>query len=87
MEEPVDQNLFKKAMSSAQYLQKLLPPELERPVVGIICGSGLSGLADAVNPDLQVEVFYQDIPYFPQSTGTRSTTTTREECPLLADRG
>lgn len=38
-----------------------------RPVVGIVCGSGLGGLADMLKD--QVVFNYKDIPNFPQSTG------------------
>ena len=72
MEEPVSHNSFKKAMTSVHYLKRLLPLELMKPRIGIICGSGLGELADAVDPKLQVEIPYQDIPHFPGSTGTRS---------------
>ena len=38
-----------------------------RPLVGIVCGSGLGGLADMLKD--QVAFNYKDIPNFPQSTG------------------
>lgn len=38
-----------------------------RPTVGIVCGSGLGGLADMLKD--QVVFNYKDIPNFPQSTG------------------
>lgn len=38
-----------------------------RPIVGIVCGSGLGGLADMLKD--QVVFNYKDIPNFPQSTG------------------
>lgn len=38
-----------------------------RPTVGIVCGSGLGGLADLLKD--QVAFNYKDIPNFPQSTG------------------
>lgn len=38
-----------------------------RPKVGIVCGSGLGGLADMLKD--QVVFNYKDIPNFPQSTG------------------
>lgn len=37
-----------------------------RPRVGVICGSGLSGLVDAL--DSRLVVNYADIPHFPQTT-------------------
>ena len=51
------------------YLQANVPPKLRQPVIGIICGSGLDGLANAVLPDSRHEIPYADIPHFPQSTG------------------
>lgn len=44
-----------------------------RPTVGIVCGSGLGGLADMLKD--QVAFNYKDIPNFPQSTGEFSTKT------------
>lgn len=47
-----------------------------RPLVGIVCGSGLGGLADMLKD--QVVFNYKDIPNFPQSTGElRSNKTLR----------
>ncbi|XP_073330860.1 purine nucleoside phosphorylase 5a isoform X2 [Pagrus major] len=37
-----------------------------RPIVGIVCGSGLGGLADILKD--QVAFNYKDVPNFPQST-------------------
>jgi purine-nucleoside phosphorylase len=37
-----------------------------KPSVGIVLGSGLGGLADVV--DVEIEINYQEIPYFPAST-------------------
>ena len=50
-------------------LQTRVPPKLHQPVIGIICGSGLNGLADAVLPEPRFEIPYTDIPHFPPSTG------------------
>ena len=58
------------ATEAFQYLQNQLPNELERPLVGVICGSGLGGLANAVLPQQpRLEIYYKDIPHFPLSTG------------------
>ena len=51
------------------YLQAKVPSKLHQPVIGIICGSGMNGLADAVLPDPRFEIPYTDIPHFPPSTG------------------
>lgn len=61
---------FGLATESVQYLQAILPAELKTPVVGIICGSGLGGLASSVHANPRAEAAYADIPNFPQSTGT-----------------
>lgn len=39
-----------------------------RPTIGIICGSGLGGLADLLQD--KSEIAYESIPNFPISTGT-----------------
>lgn len=62
--------VFDWATETASYLQKLVPSELRTPVVGIICGSGLSGLANSIRHDEpRAEVAYVDIPHFPRVTG------------------
>lgn len=48
-------------------ITSLLPSHLQRPVVGIVCGSGLSGLADAVRDVVYVP--YENLPGFAKSTG------------------
>jgi len=53
------------------YLQEKVPQQLRRPVVGIICGTGLDGVADRVLPESRLEISYADIPHFPISTGMR----------------
>ena len=62
-------NTFGKATATAQYIQISLPLSLRNPHVGIICGSGLGGLADTIHPEPKHEVAYTDIPHFPVSTG------------------
>lgn len=52
-----------------RYLQAKIPPKLHQPVIGIICGSGLNGLADTVLLEPRFEIQYADIPHFPSSTG------------------
>ena len=48
----------------------LLPPNLQRPNLGIICGSGLSGLAEDFRQ--VVIVPYEKIPGFGHSSGPSS---------------
>lgn len=38
-----------------------------KPKVGVVCGSGLGGLADHLDDTICIP--YSDIPYFPKSTG------------------
>jgi purine nucleoside phosphorylase len=52
------------------------------PVVGIICGSGLGGLADAIADARAVD--YKDIPGFPVSTGAAAARAPLNN-PLLID--
>ena len=56
--------ILKNAESTAQFLRTRFSPT---PVVGIICGSGLGGLADQV--ENQTVIDFKDIPGFPVSTG------------------
>ena len=57
------------AARTTLYLQASLPLELREPAIAIICGSGLGGLADAVEATPRSEMDYKDIPHFPRSTG------------------
>lgn len=43
------------------------------PLVGIVCGSGLGGLADLLKDPVAFN--YKDIPNFPQSTGEWTSAT------------
>lgn len=55
---------YEDCMATADWL---LAQTALRPLVGIVCGSGLGGLADMLKD--QVVFNYRDIPNFPQSTG------------------
>ena len=66
----MDNLLPQQAEQALQYLHARIPLKLLSPVVGIICGSGLGGLAESVLPESRAEIPYTDIPHFPQSTGT-----------------
>jgi purine-nucleoside phosphorylase len=58
---------FENFVEAADYLKSLLPKDFV-PEIGIICGSGLSGVQEAVNGP-RVEVPYSKIKGFPVSTG------------------
>ena len=59
----------KRVVEASEYLQTIVPPDLQNPTVGIVCGSGLGGLAELLLPHPQVTVAYADIPHFANSTG------------------
>lgn len=67
----MDSATSQQTAEALRYLQVKVPPLLHQPVIGIICGSGLKGLADVVLPEPRFEIPYADIPHFPQSTGMR----------------
>ena len=66
-------SIYDKARESTSWLQQQLPQEIQRPTSGIICGSGLGGLADLVVAGSKVEIPYGRIPHFAQSTGMMSS--------------
>jgi purine nucleoside phosphorylase len=64
-------NSFESIQTAAAGLRSILPAGFQ-PSVGIICGSGLSGIADAVEPitdGMRDEVSYGEIKGFPVSAG------------------
>ncbi|KAI9469890.1 MAG: nucleoside phosphorylase domain-containing protein [Benjaminiella poitrasii] len=54
--------------TSSDYLISKLPKEFHTVQLGIICGSGLGGLVDTIDPSTKVEFLYKDIPGFVAST-------------------
>jgi purine-nucleoside phosphorylase len=62
-------NAYVRATETAKYVRSQLPETLQNPKVAIVCGSGLGGLADTIEPEPKVELAYGTIPNFPQSTG------------------
>ncbi|EWC45089.1 putative purine nucleoside phosphorylase [Drechslerella stenobrocha 248] len=61
-------NLYAHCLETAKFIQDQVPQELRAPAVGVICGSGLGGLADTVEDGARFDISYSDIPNFPQST-------------------
>ncbi|KAI8809605.1 nucleoside phosphorylase domain-containing protein [Cladochytrium replicatum] len=57
---------FETYQATAEHLRERLPAHYKSVEVGIICGSGLGGLADTLTNT--VEFQYTDIPNFPAST-------------------
>jgi len=65
----VQDSSFARVTEATSYLRKQsIPTELSKPKIAIICGSGLGGLADNVQPGPQISFDYKDIPHFPIST-------------------
>lgn len=76
-------SVFALATETVEHLRLKLPPHLAKPKVGIVCGSGLGGLAETVNQDEEkVQWEYKDVPNFPLSTGEFGS-----RLLLLADEG
>ncbi|KIW09390.1 purine nucleoside phosphorylase I, inosine and guanosine-specific [Verruconis gallopava] len=67
-EQPKTTTLYARASETAKFLQNSLPDKLCSPKVAIVCGSGLGGLANAINPGLRVETPYASIPNWAVST-------------------
>jgi purine-nucleoside phosphorylase len=66
-------NAYQRATETAKYVRSQLPEALQNPKVAIVCGSGLGGLAETIEPEPKVELAYGTIPNFPQSTGKSAT--------------
>jgi purine-nucleoside phosphorylase len=69
MEPLAVENQYELASEAVSFIQSHLSESLKSPSTGIICGSGLGGLADTIEENPQVELPYGQIPHFPQSTG------------------
>jgi len=61
--------LYQRATDTATHIRTLLPSSLHTPKVAIVCGSGLGGLADTLNPTPRIATPYAEIPGFAVSTG------------------
>ncbi|KAI9844089.1 MAG: hypothetical protein M1837_005803 [Sclerophora amabilis] len=61
-------DVFQQATQTAAFLSSSLPLQLRDPVVGIICGSGLGGLAETIQPEPQFQIDYKHVPGFPTSS-------------------
>jgi purine nucleoside phosphorylase len=64
-------NTFEAIRDAADGLKSFLPKGFE-PYIGIICGSGLSGIAEAIEAidgGVRDEISYSEIKGFPISTG------------------
>lgn len=59
---------YDQAEEAVTYITSLLPESLHRPEIGIISGSGLSGLISTFYAEPQMSIPYVDIPHFPVST-------------------
>ncbi|CAZ86073.1 unnamed protein product [Tuber melanosporum] len=64
----MSESFYARATESANHVRNLLPEELKNPHVGIVCGSGLGGLAGMLDQEELFELSYKSIPHFPHST-------------------
>jgi purine-nucleoside phosphorylase len=64
----MNSNLYDRCIETVEFLRLKLPEKLAHPRVAIVCGSGLGGLAEAVNLEESESWNYKDVPNFPQST-------------------
>lgn len=55
---------YERVQEIVAFIQNLVPT---KPEIGIICGSGLGGLAELIVDKIVIP--YADIPHFPRSTG------------------
>ncbi|ORY00310.1 nucleoside phosphorylase domain-containing protein [Clohesyomyces aquaticus] len=68
METAASSSTFQRATETALHVRAALPDVLQNPKVAIVCGSGLGGLAQTIEPEPKVELAYETIPNFPRST-------------------
>ena len=61
-------NEFDRATEAAEFLKSHYPPSFTTPKVAIICGTGLGGISNILESSSKVEVPYDKIPGFKQST-------------------
>lgn len=60
--------VYERASEAAEFIKNLVSPELQQPRVAIVCGSGLGGIVEVLEPSPQVHIDYVDIPFFLKST-------------------
>ncbi|KAK9478896.1 nucleoside phosphorylase domain-containing protein [Lipomyces japonicus] len=63
-----ESTLLDRANAVCEYIRSKLPDDLARTRVAVICGSGLNGLADALNGNVRFEFKFSELPYFPVPT-------------------
>lgn len=62
-----EKEAFPPFVETLQAIESFLPIKLQKPRIGIVCGSGLSGLVDSFRE--VVIVPYDKLPGFAKSTG------------------
>lgn len=65
-------SVYEKAREAASFLKSRLPADLQKPQAAVVCGSGLSGLANTVEAEPRAEFDFASIPHFPRPTGNAS---------------
>lgn len=64
--------LFARVLEAENFIRQRLPISLSQCSIGIICGSGLGSLSEAIAPSPRCELEYSAIPYFPRSSGSNT---------------
>ncbi|KAF2666082.1 hypothetical protein BT63DRAFT_376695 [Microthyrium microscopicum] len=62
------QTLYERAAFAVDAIKKAIPHPLNTPKIAIVCGSGLGGLAQTIEPEPKAEIPYASVPGFPVST-------------------
>lgn len=70
MEHVSSTDLLERAKEALHTIHQAIPAELQKPCAGIICGTGLGSLVNAISPRTRVDISYGNIPHFVQSTGS-----------------
>lgn len=65
---PASISEYDRAVQAAEFIKSHYPANFSTPVVAIICGTGLGGISEVLDANSKVEVPYEKIPGFKQST-------------------
>lgn len=65
-----ESSIYREAQDAVDHLRERLPSDFQQPKFAVICGSGLSGLADTIDTSSKIEFDYSSIPHFPSTSGT-----------------
>lgn len=64
-----NQDLYAFPQLAVNFIKQTIPNVLHQPHVAIVCGSGLGGIQDTIEPSPRAEIQFADVPHFPVPTG------------------